>query len=79
MEAKEYQDLTQRLAAMEKQVQRIEHSVCVPRWKKVLYGLGLAFLTASTARYWIDKVDKQQPPAYILPCVGAELEVPYAK
>ena len=64
-------DISKRLYALEQHIETIERCVQVPTWKKILYGLGITFVTFSATRYWINKMD-ERPPAYILPCVQPE-------
>lgn len=69
---KQEQDLADMLKRMEARLESIEQHVRIPTWKKIVYGLGLTFLTASTVRYWIGKAD---PPEYApLPCITSSWE-----
>jgi hypothetical protein len=63
-------DLGECIKRMERSLTKVERATTMPTWKKVLYAAGLAFLTASTARYWIGP----EPTYVALPCVEQTLE-----
>jgi hypothetical protein len=53
--------LTSTLQSLEARVSALHHDIVKEKamslGKKILLGLGLAFLSASTIRYWLDKVE----------------------